>query len=117
VFNTAAAICISAELTRYRAVPYKGPIRLFKLVDDALARVVTRYVRSDGAQRRHCDGVTQVTASLARVVTRYVRSDGAQRRHCDGQEHRARLRSQFKLVDDALARVCCNSVSNTVRAQ
>ncbi len=24
-FNTAAAICISAELTRYRIVPYKGP--------------------------------------------------------------------------------------------
>jgi hypothetical protein len=28
VFNTAlSAICISAELTRYRIVPYKGPIR------------------------------------------------------------------------------------------
>ena len=37
----------TVTVKRYRVVPYKGPIRLFKLVDDALARVVTRYVRSD----------------------------------------------------------------------
>jgi hypothetical protein len=60
----------------------------------------------------------RVDDALARVVTRYVRSDGAQRRHCDGQEHRApRLQSQFKRVDDALARVVTVSVTRYVRSE